>query len=290
MNIPKVEFHPHRSENIGIEVIWLNDLYNRATPSDHNPSLPHRVEFHCFIYITKGEGAHFIDFNHYPVQEGSCIFVNKHQVQAFDFKSRPEGYLILFTDEFIDVIRTNIRTPLFLPTQLITTYLPTFTLTSALKLSCESLLLEINNEQERTAADPLVMQLLFAALMLKINREKPGGYTQNLSEARIKKFLQFMQLVEDRHSKTREASDYANAMHMTYKSLNEICKLASSQTAKQLIDAHTVLEAKRKLIVENPQVQTLAYALGFDEVTNFVKYFKKHTLLTPSQFKASYKG
>ncbi|WP_250655990.1 AraC family transcriptional regulator [Alkalimarinus coralli] len=290
MNIPKVEFHSHQSENIGIEVIWLNDLYSRATPSDHNPSLPHRVEFHCFIYITKGEGVHFIDFNHYPVQAGSCIFVNKHQVQAFDFTNRPEGYLILFTDEFVDVIRTNIRTPLFLPTQLVASYLPTVILTNRVKRSCESLLLEVNNEQARSVTDPLVMQLLFAALLLKINREKPNRYTENLSEPRIKKFLQFMQLVEVRHCKTRDASDYANAMHMTYKSLNEICKLASGQTAKQLIDAHTILEAKRKLIVENLQVQTLAYSLGFDEVTNFVKYFKKHTLLTPSQFKASYKG
>ena len=77
---------------------------------------------------------------------------------------------------------------------------------------------------------------------------------------------------------------------MTYKSLNKICKLAVNQTAKQLIDAHTILEAKRKLVIEGIQVQELAYELGFEEVTNFVKYFKKHTLVTPSQFKENFKG
>jgi|TARA_B110000902_G_scaffold265723_1_gene350866 AraC family transcriptional activator of pobA len=51
-----------------------------------------------------------------------------------------------------------------------------------------------------------------------------------------------------------------------------------------------VLEAKRQLVVENIQVNQLAYALGFDEVTNFIKYFKKHTLLTPTQFKKSVEG
>jgi len=74
-------------------------------------------------------------------------------------------------------------------------------------------------------------------------------------------------------------------LNITYKSLNEICKLATNNTAKQLIDLETVLEAKRKLAVEDILIQTLAYELGFEEVTNFVKYFKRHTGLTPSQFK-----
>jgi len=64
-------------------------------------------------------------------------------------------------------------------------------------------------------------------------------------------------------------------------------KLATKQTTKQLIDAYVILEAKRKLSIENIRVQQLADELGFDEVTNFVKYFKKNTLLTPSQFKKS---
>lgn len=289
MKIPNVEFQPPTQNNIGIEVIELDKLYGRSI-RDHNPSMPHRVGFHCLIYIEKGYGAHFIDFNHYPVEAGSLIFVNKHQVNAFDFKNKPNGKLILFTDEFIDGVRTNIRTPLFAPTHLITSYMPVFTLSDSVKSSCETLLQEINKEQINPNCEKQIIQLLFSSLLLILTRERPNVYSNHLSESRSKKFLQFMSLVEENFISKRDASIYADMMHMTYKSLNQICKLASNQTAKQLIDAHTILEAKRKLIVENLQVQTLSYELGFDEVTNFVKYFKKHTLLTPSKFKASFKG
>lgn len=289
MNIPKVEFQPPTPNNIGIEVIELSKLYNRSF-QDHDPSMPHRVEFHCLIYIEEGQGTHFIDFNQYPVKTGNLIFVNKHQINAFDFNNQPKGKLLLFTDGFIEDIRANIRTPLFAPTHLITSYTPVVTLSSSTMNSCETLLQEIIKEQLNANCETQIVQLLFSSLLLILTREKPNVYSNHLSEFRSKKFLQFMSLIEDNYTSTRDASAYADMMHMTYKSLNQICKLASNQTAKQLIDAHTILEAKRKLIVERVQVQTLAYDLGFDEVTNFIKYFKKHTLLTPSKFKASLKG
>ncbi len=74
-------------------------------------------------------------------------------------------------------------------------------------------------------------------------------------------------------------------LHISYKSLNQLCKQASGQTVKQLIDAHTILEIKRRLIIGRDKIQEIAYELGFDDVTYFVKFFKRHTQLTPSQFK-----
>ena len=120
-------------------------------------------------------------------------------------------------------------------------------------------------------------------------KEIPQSQSRHLSNSRSKKFQNFIHFVENTAITSREASDYASLLNITYKSLNEICKLASNKTAKQLIDLETILKAKRKLAVEEIQVQTLAYELGFDEVTNFVKYFKRHTTLTPSQFKQSIK-
>lgn len=57
---------------------------------------------------------------------------------------------------------------------------------------------------------------------------------------------------------------YAQRLHITYKTLNHLCKLACQQTAKQLIDHYTILEAKRRLILTRQAVQQLAYDLGFE--------------------------
>ncbi len=287
MKIPEVQFESTKPELTGIEIFELNKLYERQSSLNHNPASPHRVEFNCLLYITEGSGEHFIDFNHHPIKAGSFIFIQKHQVQAFDFTHCPQGLVILFTDMYFAELQTKIRLPSIMPNNLTSLYDPVINVSSQLKSSCEALLNEIIVEQKSKDSDGLLMQLIFSALFIKIMKEIPQSQTKNLTDVRSKKFYDFIRLIEDRSITSREANDYANLLNMTYKSLNQICKLASNKTAKQLIDLETILEAKRKLAVENIQVQALAYELGFDEVTNFVKYFKRHTALTPSEFKAS---
>ena len=287
MKIPKVQFNSGKSTRSGIEIIELSNLYKIDSKLNHDPASPHRVEFYGLLYIASGTGKHFIDFNYYPVKTGNFIFVQKNQVQAFDFTNQPQGWIILFTDDYFSELQSNIRLPSIMPNNLTSLYNPVISISEPLKSSCEALLNEISIEQKSKDSDGLLMQLIFSALFIKVMKEISQSKSKNLSDTRSKKFYDFIRLVEDRSITSREANDYASLLNMTYKSLNEICKLASGKTAKQLIDLETILEAKRKLAVENIQVQALAYDLGFDEVTNFVKYFKRHTTLTPSQFKAS---
>lgn len=287
MKIPKVKFNPEKTNIKGIEIFTLDRLYQRQPNLKHDPSAPHRVEFNCLLYITEGIAHHFIDFNQHKIKAGSFAFIQKHQVQAFDFTHKPQGFIILFTDDYFSKLQTEIRLPSIIPNNLTSLYNPIIKTNKSLKVSCESLLKEIMTEQNNSESNGLIINLLFSALFIKVMKKISQPQSKALSESRNNKFRHFILLVEDRSITTREARDYAQRLNMTYKSLNEICKLASNKTAKQLIDLETILEAKRKLAVENIQVQALAYALGFDEVTNFVKYFKKHTSLTPSQFKAS---
>lgn len=288
MTIPTLEFNPQNPITTGIEIIELEYIYERIPILTHDLSKPHRQEFHCLFYIEKGQGNHFIDFNHYPYSEGSFIVVNKSQIHAFDLKNRPQGKALIFTEEFISTTHTNIRMPFFAPNYLLESYAPILTCDAALKVSCESLLHEIQLEQLRSSPNNLLIHLLFASLLLMLLRERPSNYINQLSEKQTKQFTRFLNLLEEQVWETRDASVYAEMLHMSYKTLNQLCKLAVNKTAKQLIDAYTILEAKRGLVIEEMTVQSLAYRLGFDEDSNFVKYFKKNTSLTPAQFKKSF--
>ncbi len=290
MKIPSIQFKPVTHKDVGVEVLELQELYNRSATQQKYSALPHRCNFNCFLYITDGVGSHFIDFNHYPVQSSSVIFINKNQIQAFDHVNKPQGKLIIFTDGFLDALLSNMRLSIFSPSHLSNNYSPTFKLTPLLNESCEVFLSEIEKEQDNLEPSSHLLQLMLATLLTKLIDARPKENTQYISESRSKIFLLFIKNIELNFKKTREATQYAKVLNITYKALNQICKLASNQTAKQLIDAHTILEAKRQLAVDNIQIQQLAYAFGFDEVTNFVKYFKKHTLLTPTQFKKFIKG
>ena len=52
-----------------------------------------------------------------------------------------------------------------------------------------------------------------------------------------------------------------------------------------IINDFIVLQAKRKLINSDIKSAQLAHFLGFEDPTNFTKYFKKLTGLTPKSFK-----
>jgi AraC-like DNA-binding protein len=291
MTIPSIKFQSNIHQDVGMEIVDLSDIYERISNAPLNfAAKPHRIHFHNLLYITQGSGEHFVDFNTYPIQSGSMVFIRSNQVHAFDLLNQPQGKLIIFTDEFLDTIFATMKTPLFTPYHFLTSRTPIFSLTHKIRLTCDVLLTEIDSEYQSTAPDMSFLHLIFSALLTKVTGSQQKPYGQHLSQSHTKVFSQFMLILEKNYTQLRDAKSYAKMLHITYKSLNQICKLATHQTAKQLIDAHIILEAKRRLSITNIRIQQLTEELGFDEATNFVKYFKKHTLLTPNQFKKSMFG
>lgn len=286
MNIPKIQFRPNEHKYIGIEIIELSDIYQRYNNTDINFSAkPHRINFHTLLYVTQGHGTHFVDFNNYPIQTGSVVFISSNQIHAFDLINQPQGKLIIFTDDFLNTLFSTMKIPFLTPNHLLASNTPIFTLTDKIKDTCDVLLTEIDKEHQLTDPNLNFLHLMFSALLTKITGSRSKPYQEILSDDRARVFKRFIFMLEQNYTAVRDAKKYADMLNITYKSLNQICKLATNQTTKQLIDAHTVLEAKRRLSIEDIRVQQLADELGFDEVTNFVKYFKKHTLLTPPNSK-----
>jgi len=271
MTIPNIDFKPSQA-NTYIEIIDLEDIYQRKPSLNHDPEAPHRVGFNMMLYIAKGEGKHFIDFDHRSFSSDTFIFIRKNQIHAFDLSSRPQGKAILFTNEFIREIQKNMRAPLFWSSYLHHLYSPLFKPSPELLPRCGNLLTEIAHETQRQESESVIIMHLFVTLFHMIERERHAINTS--SPKASQKLEQFLNLLEQQFTITRNASDYADQMHMSYKALNTHCKQTTGKTSKQLIDIYTIQEAKRRLILENKPIQRLSEELGFDETTNFVKYFK----------------
>ena len=54
-----------------------------------------------------------------------------------------------------------------------------------------------------------------------------------------------------------------------------------------MIHERIILEAQRLLLYSELNVNQVGYRLGFEDPSYFVKYFKKYTSLSPSEFKKS---
>lgn len=285
--IPKVPFHKKSKTEIEFEIFSISSLYSRHAKIDLSIDKPHRVEFYQIHYITKGTGTHFIDFKPYQYNEGSIIFVSKRQVQAFDVRSNVDGFLILFTDDFLskNLIHSDILSMYRLYNYHL--YEPVIYFEETGKEFIKHIVNDMYWEYllADNFAKEEILCLLLKLFLLKVERIKRSLTPKEKNVEWLSTFGVFKNYLEEQFAETRNAKEYAKMMNISYKHLNEVCKSVTGNTSKVFIDQFIILETKRHLSTSDISVKELTYILGFDEPTNFLKYFKKHTGQTPSQFK-----
>ena len=70
----------------------------------------------------------------------------------------------------------------------------------------------------------------------------------------------------------------------TENKINGFAKKIAEDTAKNLLNDLVILEAKRCLQYEKMRINEVAYHLGFSDPYYFSRFFKKHTLKSPSKY------
>ncbi|HEX9806690.1 MAG TPA: helix-turn-helix domain-containing protein [Alteraurantiacibacter sp.] len=83
---------------------------------------------------------------------------------------------------------------------------------------------------------------------------------------------------------------YANALGCTQKSLNRATQGLAGLNAKDCSARRIALEAKRLLAHTDRPIYLIAEGLGFDEATNFSKFFRKHAGQSPAEFRTAYRA
>ncbi len=288
--IPKVFYKSKNHEVEGIEIISIQDLARRVNQLDHNPEKPHQAAFYMFVFYTNGNSKHLVDFVWHEVKAHSLVYLSKGQINAFKFSTNIEGYIILFTETYFekqltklpkDTIIRLFNTQLFSPKIQIPH--------SANVITYVELFYEEFYKKDNNYNISKIINYLYVIIFSKLEELKKHQTFHIKESVQFETFLKFKKLLSLNFHRSRNADFYAQQLNITYKHLNTISKDIINQTAKQFIDDFIILEAKRKLINSTIKSTELAFVLGFEEATNFIKYFKKHTGLTPNQFKKIHK-
>ena len=101
-------------------------------------------------------------------------------------------------------------------------------------------------------------------------------------------FLKFQHLLKVDILKNNQVQYYADKMGVSTKKINRITQAIIGKSAKDYINELLVLEIKRFLINTNLSVKEIAYKTGFEIPTNFVKFFRKNTGVTPRTFRGQF--
>ena len=74
---------------------------------------------------------------------------------------------------------------------------------------------------------------------------------------------------------------------MSTSHLNSICKDNLGKTLTGVIQDRVILEAKRLFAYTDLNVNEIAARLNFDDVSYFIRFFKKQVGMTPEKFKGT---
>ena len=245
---------------------------------------PHKAKFYQIVWISEGKAIFRIDFREIPVQSNEILVISSGQVCEFDTKSDYSGKIILFTGSFFAVTEFDSN---FLYTSEILNHTSFNKPVSICPQLVGNLFALLDEELQHPMDDfqPQIAQNFLRIILLEAERQ----HTTLFSPATHNVGRKFYNKVEQHFKENKNVDFYLNLLGINGKTLSKEMKSLTGNTPKTYIDARTILEAKRLLAYSELSVKEIGYELGFDEPTNFNKFFRRHTAITPVKFRESAK-
>ena len=286
LSLNNVAWSPEVSSHF--EVLRLKDLLNREQPEDHDPLQPHRLTFHALILFTEGQGKHGIDFIEYPVKAGSLVHICANQIHHFGQSNSLDALMVVFRPAVLPTnllgLSTSISSPLSWSTiQYVWPSVVSLEFDTIQLLKHHIELLDQHQKSGvtmRPAAQYLLWSTISLASQAAVESERPTS-----GQPIDPRFLEFVELLEESFEFCRNVTWYAKQMNCSAKTLGRICMAAVGKSPKVIADERVVIEAQRSLLFGNATVKAVGASLGFEETTNFIKFFKRLVGKNPDQFR-----
>ncbi|MFM7021859.1 MAG: AraC family transcriptional regulator [Flavobacteriales bacterium] len=269
------------------EVLDVAELYRN---SRELMTSTHRTDFYHIIWFKEGKGTHLVDFKPHAIKSNSLLFINKNKVQRFDLAGQYKARVLLFTDSFF--CKSDHDARFLKETILFNDLFDDAQVQLDKDDNTFADLLNMMEDEWNKAADnfqhDLLKNMLHNFLLLAERKKRKQGFTEIKKGADLDYTLIFKDLLEIHFRKRKQVSYFAREISITEKRLNSATSKTLGITPKEMIDERIVLEAKRLLSHTGNSIKEIGFELGFEEPTNFIKYFRKHCNCTPVEFREEY--
>jgi AraC-like DNA-binding protein len=241
-----------------------------------------RIKKYILIWCSEGKIEIEIDSSLFIVSSRSLITITSGQFHKFLNTSDAKGFILIFSYDFfckddkdIELIFQN---GLFCH----------FDINEIIHIKNHSIVSEQLQliEQELTEEPFQFLTSIHARIVLilvAINRSKIDNGDEIWKPDAL--FLKFLDKIRGRFLHNIPVKEYAQSLSTTEQKLNDLSKEHAGKTAQQIIHGLMISEAKRLFNYENLSVKEAAYSLGFSDPFYFSNFFKKHTGVSPLDYK-----
>lgn len=247
----------------------------------------HRHDFYFILVIGSGNGIHEIDFHEHRVMDDSVFVLRPGQVHRLQLNRESSGWLIEFDTTFYKPDDINSIERLKKATKVSFCKIDKIK-TDSLYQPVKHIFKEFQNRESgyldaiKANLDLFFIEYIRQSQNLESDARQVNGYSQE-------RFDEFIEILNTRITEIKTVAKYAELMNLSPFQLNTITKSMVGKPASDLINAQVLLEAKRYLLATADQVKDIAYHLGYEDPSYFIRFFKKHTGLSPEAFRQNFK-
>lgn len=270
------------------EITNLEELKNlRKTSSP----VRHKRNFYTVILLLAGNVSETIGYNKYRMGPGTLYFIPKNQVYTIhSWSDDIKGYHCIFNEEFLMLClrhKTNLLEFLFFNIENV----PFVNLEAKDIDGFKTILDKIKSEycnHKSIKNNNLLIRLYLNAFLIESSRiyqEKTKSVLVLEINRKQQLVSEYKKLVAEHFIDFKEVKKYAQLLHVNPHYLNDVVKEITGSTASSHIQKQLLFEAKVQLANFENSIIEISENLLFNEQSYFSRFFKKHTGLTPSEFR-----
>jgi AraC family transcriptional activator of pobA len=270
------EYGKYSSEYIFLELIATRSQTFEWTIKPHI----HSQLFQLF-FIQKGALTFQEATNQSELETPCIILIPPTKLHGLVYTPDVEGYILTLSESIIeDIFKTS--NPIWKTFEEIR-ILNHFENKVFEKI--EQILLLIENELFEDKSERFLMLRAFLTQFFislhRINSEVEAQKKDSLMMTYFRKFQHNI-----KHSQyPKSIPEFADELNITPVHLNRICKAVVEKSAIELIHQNLINEAKKYLLHTSYSISEIAFLLKFEYPNYFAKLFKKHTGLSPLEFR-----
>ncbi|MFZ1800621.1 MAG: helix-turn-helix transcriptional regulator [Chitinophagaceae bacterium] len=230
------------------------------------------ANYFAIFYVSKGKGIFSIGQNNYQIKAPVFFFLRKGQVHHWNISNVSKGYVLVIKKVFVEKSYDSELKTLLSRLNGLTS------LQIKKHKTIEQLFELLEMENNFTIVEGLLKALSAKTFDIIKQDAAKTNRTSHL-------FQSYRNLLSKKDELKNSVSHYAKQLNTSPQNLNSICRKAVNQSAASILSEYIMGEAKQYLYHTGNTVSEIAFSLGFNDPSHFVKYFKRLTGLTPRKFR-----
>ncbi len=262
-------------------IIADRDLLFHELIGPREISEPHKHDFFILLLFQESVGTHTIEFDRFVLGANQLHLVFPGQVHQWQMVDPTCALQLMISRRWFESLLPALRFPI--------SYYFKHLVIDLSTTNFQSLLTEFKAIADDLQDGEILWELIYARvkvitlLISKIVQDNYDDYEQYQANPIMAKFVQ---LIDEWYKSEKSVAFYAEKLNISANYLNVLSNRVLQKSASFLIQERVLLEAKRLLKISDKTIKAIVFDLGFYDNASFSKFFKSHTNMTPSQFKA----